>query len=114
MKLKVKAISTGYSHITRGLREHYSFLLLLLFLAIIIVWGFVFWEYGYKVVFQKQTKIVLQPVSIKIKKPELNAILTDLEERKAFTEQVPQKTFSNPFVEQAAGGTVATTSEPTL
>lgn len=95
MKIKLQAITGAGVRLAVFAQRHvHAFLFALLILAI-GAWGFIFWQYGYKVVFQ-QEETAARPLIIKER--ELNALLEKERIREEFQKTVGNKQFSNPFI----------------
>ena len=83
--------------VSRGgvfLRRHIHALLFVWLIMAIGVWGFIFWQYGYRVVFQ-QVETTSRPLIIKEK--DLNALLEKARMQEDFRKTLAEKVFLNPF-----------------
>lgn len=96
----MKTILLFFKAIARGagsfFKAHYGFMLFVVFLASIALWGFVFWQYGYQVVIA-EPQVSIRPLSVK--SAELKEIINDMDARAVFESTVMQKTFPDPFVQ---------------
>lgn len=95
MKIEIKSIVNGGSRATVFAGRHiHGFLFALLIMAI-GAWGFIFWQYGYLVVFQ-QEDVTARPFNIKER--ELKTLLEKDRDREEFQKTIADKQFPNPFV----------------
>jgi len=95
---KSEQFKNFFSKLTALFKKHYGAFLFLLFIASMLFWGWIFWKYGYQVVFgEPDIKIRM----INIKKSGLESIMKDLEQRSEVTQLIQGKSFSNPFIERS-------------
>ncbi len=95
MNIEFKSITGVVSRGTMFLRRHIHALLFVWLIVVIGVWGFIFWQYGYLVVFQ-QIETTNRPLIIKEK--ELNALLEKARIQDEFRTSIAEKAFPNPFI----------------
>ena len=95
MKIELQSAMGEVSRVATFLKRHIHVILFMWLIAAIGAWGFVFWYYGYRVVFQ-QTEITQRPLIIKEK--ELNILLEKGRAREEFQKTIEDKLFSDPFV----------------
>lgn len=91
-KLNIKVIILAIAGFTK---RHYDAALFLLFFISIILWGVVFWRYGYVVTYQKLA-VSFKPLTVK--EAELRRLVDDINKRKESRAAILEKTFSNPFI----------------
>lgn len=95
MNIELKSVMGVASHAAIFLRRHiHAFLFVWLIMAI-GAWGFIFWQYGYRVVFQ-QVETASRPLIIK--ENDLNALLEKTRAQEEFKKTIAEKSFSNPFI----------------
>lgn len=90
----------GVSQTAAFFKRHIHAILFVWLIAAIGVWGFIFWQYGYRVVFQ-QAEVTTKPLVIKEK--ELKALLEKAITQEEFKKTIMDKPFSNPFVKFPEG-----------
>lgn len=95
MKIELHAITGAGVRVVVFAKRHIHALLFALLILTIGAWGFIFWQYGYKVVFQ-QEEAEARPLIIKER--ELDALLEKERVREAFQKTIGDKQFSNPFI----------------
>lgn len=95
MKIEIQSVVSTMARIAAFLKRHIHVILFAWLFAAIGVWGFVFWYYGYRVVFQ-QTETTNRPLIIKEK--ELNVLLEKASAREEFRKTIAEKSFSDPFI----------------
>lgn len=95
MKIELQSVAGTVSRAAVFFRRHIHALLFIWLVAAIGVWGFIFWHYGYRVVFQ-QTETASKPLSIK--ENELDALLEKARIQDKFQKTIAEKSFPNPFI----------------
>ncbi|MBI5912901.1 hypothetical protein HY839_00480 [Candidatus Azambacteria bacterium] len=95
MKLELQTVMGAMSRSAMFLRRHIHVILFAWLIAAIGVWGFVFWQYGYRVVFQ-QAEITGRPLTIK--ENDLNALLKKARAQEEFRKTIAEKQFPDPFI----------------
>lgn len=92
IKLNTKTIIPAMAGFVR---RRYGAVLFLLFLIFIVLWGVIFWSYGYVATYQKPV-VSVKPLAVK--EAELRRLVDDINKRKESRDAVLAKTFSNPFI----------------
>jgi len=95
MNIELKSVAGMVSRGAVFLKRHIHALLFVWLIAAIGVWGFIFWQYGYRVVFQ-QVETTSRPLIIK--ENDLNALLGKARAREEFQKTIAEKSFPNPFI----------------
>lgn len=95
MKIELHAIIGGGMRIAVFAKRHIHTILFALLIFAIGAWGFIFWQYGYKVVFQQENA---EARPFLIKERELNVLLEKEREREEFQKTIGDKQFQNPFI----------------
>lgn len=95
MNIQYKTIVHTIGHIGSFLKMHVSSVLFLLFFISLGVWGFIFWHYGYAVVFT-ESEIAVKPLTIK--ENELQNIIEKQKKREELSKSITEKTFKDPFI----------------
>lgn len=95
MNIEFKSVMNMASRTAVLLKRHIHVLLFVWLIMAIGVWGFIFWQYGYRVVFQ-QTETTSRPLIIK--EHDLNTLLEKMRAQEEFKETIAEKSFSNPFI----------------
>jgi hypothetical protein len=80
----------------RFLKRHYRFGLFLLFVGALLLWAYIFWEYGWRTVFS-EPDVTVRAVSVR--ESEMRAVLDDARARVELQEQKAASDFPNPFGE---------------
>ena len=80
------------------LKIYFSAILLLIFLATVATWAFIFWYYATEA---PRVQPDVEVKIVKIKENDLREILGDIKARKAAQEEILNKTIPNPFVKPA-------------
>lgn len=100
MKIESRSvIGTGLRAAVFAKRHIHALLFVWLILAI-GAWGFIFWQYGYRAVFQ-QEEVAARPLTIK--EGELKTLLEKDRAREEFQKTIADKRFPNPFVKFPEG-----------
>lgn len=95
MKIELHAIMGAGVRVAVFAKRHIHTLLFALLILAICAWGFIFWQYGYKVVFQ-QEEAEARPLIIKER--ELDVFLEKERVREEFQKTIGDKQFPNPFI----------------
>lgn len=95
MNIELKSVVDAASRAVVFLRRHIHALLFVWLVMAIGAWGFIFWQYGYLVVFQ-QVETTSRPLVIK--ENDLNALLEKTRTQEEFQKTIVERSFSNPFV----------------
>src|SRR3989338_5917470 len=80
------------------LKTYFSAILLLIFLAAVAAWAFIFWYYATEA---SRVQPDVEVKIVKIKENDLREILGDIKASKAAQEEILNKTIPNPFVKPA-------------
>ena len=80
------------------LKTYFSAILLLIFLAAVAAWAFIFWYYATEA---SRAQPDVEMKIVKIKENDLREILGNIKARKAAQEEILNKTIPNPFVKPA-------------
>lgn len=96
MQLNVTRTITRFaSGIGALFKNHYEMVLFAFFMAAMGLWGLLFFQYVYRA--DQQPEVTVK--TVKIKKDDLSAILSDIKAREEASVQAKSKTFLNPFTE---------------
>ncbi|MCR4322761.1 MAG: hypothetical protein NUV61_01595 [Candidatus Azambacteria bacterium] len=95
MKIELQTIRGGGLRAAAFASRHIHVILFVWVIVVIGLWGFIFWQYGYRVVFH-QEETVTRPLIIK--GDDLKALLKSEQARGEFQKSIVDKQFPNPFV----------------
>ena len=80
------------------LKTYFSAILLLIFLAAVAAWAFIFWYYATEA---SRVQPDVEMKIVKIKENDLREILSGIKVRESAQEETLNKTIPNPFVKSA-------------
>ena len=80
------------------LKTYFSAILLLIFLATVATWAFIFWYYATEA---SRAQPDVEMKIVKIKENDLREILSGIKARESAQEETLNKTIPNPFVKSA-------------